>query len=62
MKEPNKIKLTDLPRCKTVHLTPLPSAKKIYPETMSDDVNTLDEINDILNKIDSNEDNKQNNS
>jgi hypothetical protein len=61
MKEPKKIRLTDLPRCKSVDLIPLPSIDAIYPETMNDDVNTSKEINQILKKTDTNEEFKQNN-
>jgi|APGre2960657373_1045057.scaffolds.fasta_scaffold00146_44 hypothetical protein len=61
MKEPKKIKLTDSPICKSVNLIPLPSVDSIYPETMSDDVNTLQEINKIISNKDSNQNNSINN-
>ena len=38
MKEPRKIKLTDSPTSKNVNLTPLPSLKDKYPDSMSDDI------------------------
>ena len=59
MKKPNPQPLNpNTPRTKKVDITPLP---RLYPETMSDDINTLDEVNKILDEI-SYEDNKQNNS
>jgi hypothetical protein len=54
MKEPQKIKLTDAPpSSKKVGLTPLPSLNSVYPEQMTDD---------IYQKLEENEDHKQNNS
>lgn len=47
------------PRTKKVDMTPLP---RLYPETMIDDINTLEEINEILNKNNTHENHKQNNS
>jgi hypothetical protein len=38
MKEPKRIKLTDSPTSKNVNLTPLPSLKDKYPDSMSDDI------------------------
>lgn len=60
MKKPNPRPINpNTPRSKRVDSKPLP---KLYLENMIDDVNTLEETNEILNKKHSNEDYKQNNS
>ena len=38
MKEPVRIKLTDSPESKKVHLTPLPSLEDKYLDKMNDDI------------------------
>ena len=54
MKEPVRIKLTDSPESKKVHLTPLPSLEDKYLDKMDDDV--------YIKPLEIYEDNQQDNS
>ena len=54
MKEPQRIKLTDSPTNKRVNLTPLPSLRDKYFETMNDDI--------YIKPLEIYEDNQQDNS